>query len=249
MDERLVFDTIPESFDKWRGRYSKELFDYIVDVCSLTADKKCLELGPGTGQATDFALETGCDYTAIELGEHLAAKMREKYGGYKNFRLINADFEKYEFAPGSFDLVYSAAAIQWMDQDIAYAKTFDILRHGGFLAMFWMYGDYETPSPELFRKIQDIYDRYFVTDMPYTRKFDYECGERYGFEYLGKKEFHGSRHYNADDYIKYIKTHSNHIMINEAYSERFFGGIHDAVSQHGGIAFNDTFTLYLCMKP
>ena len=59
MDKRLVFDTIPERFDRYRIRYSKELFDYIVKVCSLTSDKRCLEIGPGTGQATDFALETG----------------------------------------------------------------------------------------------------------------------------------------------------------------------------------------------
>ena len=33
LDKRLVFDTIPEQFDKWRGRYSPALFENIVQ-CS-----------------------------------------------------------------------------------------------------------------------------------------------------------------------------------------------------------------------
>ena len=79
-DKRLVFDTIPERFDKWRGRYCPELFDYLVKACGLNRDKRCLEIGPGTGQATEFALRTGCEYCAVELGPHLAAVLRAKFG-------------------------------------------------------------------------------------------------------------------------------------------------------------------------
>ncbi|MBQ5316440.1 MAG: class I SAM-dependent methyltransferase [Oscillospiraceae bacterium] len=249
MDKRLVFDTIPERFDKWRIRYSRELFDAIIEKCGLAQGKRCLEIGPGTGQATDFALDTGCDYTAIELGEHLAAKMCEKYSSRPNFTIINADFEKYDFEPQSFDVVYSAATIQWIDQDIAYRKVFDILRPGGYLAMFFLYGDYKTPCPELFDRIQKVYDAYFVTDQPYTQKFDYKAGADYGFEYLGETHFHNTRTYTADEYIEYIKTHSTHITINEKYRDRFFGGIHEAVESFGGITFNDTYPLHLYRRP
>ena len=79
MEFRKIFDTIPDQFDKYRPRYSPELFEYLIDFAKITPDKKVLELGPGTGQATDPILKTGCDYNAIELGEHLYAKMKEKY--------------------------------------------------------------------------------------------------------------------------------------------------------------------------
>ena len=54
--------------------------------------KKILELGPGTGQATEPILNTGCDYYAIELGGNLADMMKRKYGKFANFDIVNADF-------------------------------------------------------------------------------------------------------------------------------------------------------------
>ena len=71
MDFRKIFDTIPEEFDRWRPRYCPELFADLAEYGQLGPGKEVLEVGPGTGQATEPVLRTGCSYTAIELGEHL----------------------------------------------------------------------------------------------------------------------------------------------------------------------------------
>lgn len=250
IDGRLVFDTIPEQFDKWRVKYCRELFDYIKKECKLDNKKKCLEIGPGTGQATEFAIETGCKYYAIELGSNLADTLRKKYGKYENFNVINADFETYPFEENQFDLVYAAAAIQWINQETAYKKAFSILNNGGYFAMFFMLGDYEKSNPDLYRDIQNVYDMHFVTDMPYKRKFDYEIGEKFGFSYLGRYEFYGKRCYSADEYVEYIQTHSDHIAIKECNREPFFNSIHDAILRNGNnVTFEDTYVLYLYQKP
>lgn len=47
--------------------------------------KAGLEIGPGTGQATAPILETGCDYNAIEPGEHLYEGMKHKHGQISQF--------------------------------------------------------------------------------------------------------------------------------------------------------------------
>lgn len=248
-DKRLVFDTIPEQFDKWRHRYSAELFDFIVKTCALDKTKSCLEIGPGTGQASDFAINSGADYTAIELGKNFTQVMKEKYGAHKNFHIINADFEKHDFAPASFDLVYSAATIQWIKEDLAYKKCYDMLKAGGFLAMFRLRDDYKTPNPELYSEIQKVYDEYFEPEQPYTCKFNYKGGTAYGFEYLGEHNFYGSRTYTADEYVEYMKTHSDHITIKAEKRDSFFGGIHEAVLRHGNkIVFNATYVLDLYRK-
>ena len=79
MEFRRIFDTIPDQYDQFRPRYSPDLFEYLINFTQLGPEKTVLELGPGTGQATEPILETGCDYHAIELGEHLFAKMSFLY--------------------------------------------------------------------------------------------------------------------------------------------------------------------------
>ncbi len=248
-DNRLVFDKIANIFDKWRCRYSRELFDYIVESCELDKNKRCLEIGPGTGQATDFALQTGCKYTAIELGENLTEFMQAKYGKYPNFSIVNADFETYAFEENYYDLVYSAAAIQWIKEDVAYSKCANMLKDGGYLAMFLTRGDYQSPNPQLYADIQKIYDNYFKPENPYRCKFDYENGTSYGLQYLGRKEFYGRREFTADEYIEYIHTHSDHTAIKEECREAFFEGIRKTIIEHGNhVVFDDTYVLYLYRK-
>ena len=65
MEFRKVFDTIPEQFDKYRPRYSAELFADLIEYAEIGPGKSVLELGPGTGQATDPILNTGCDYNCL----------------------------------------------------------------------------------------------------------------------------------------------------------------------------------------
>lgn len=92
-------------------------------------------MGPGTGQATDPILQTGCNYYAIELEEHLAGTMVRKYGHYPKFKMINDDFITHDFGDQTFDMICSAATIQWIPEEIAFSKTFDLLKPGGALAM------------------------------------------------------------------------------------------------------------------
>ena len=132
---RRIFDTIPEQFDKFRPRYCAELFDVLIQCAEIDADKSALELGPGTGQATEPVLNTGCDYFAIELGEHLCEVMKRKYGHLPNFHIVNDDFITYDFGSQRFDLVCSAATIQWIPEEVAFPKTFALLKPGGTLAM------------------------------------------------------------------------------------------------------------------
>ena len=70
MEYRKIFDTIPDAFDRWRPRYCSELFASLITAAKIGLGKTVLEIGPGTGQATDPILKTGCDYHAVELGEH-----------------------------------------------------------------------------------------------------------------------------------------------------------------------------------
>ena len=248
---RRVFDKIPEQFDKYRPRYSKDLFDDMNAYAGIGPGKSVLELGPGTGQATAPVLDTGCDYYAIELGEHLYAKMIEKYGDRPNFHIVNDDFITHDFGDRRFDMIYSAATIQWIPEEIAYTKTFELLKPGGVLAMMLTSSDYRSSNEELYAKIQRVYDEYYKPERNYTHgKLGYTNAENYGYTDLEKREYKGVREMTADEYVAFSGTHCDHIVIPEPYRTPFFEGLRNAVLEHGNkVVFNDTFILYLTRKP
>ena len=250
MEFRKVFDTIPEKFDKWRPRYCDKVFADVIKHAQLDSEKSALEIGPGTGQATEPILKTGCNYLAIELGEHLAEYTKNKFKSYDNFHIVNADFETYDFGRQKFDLVYSAATIQWIPEKIGFSRAFDLLKSGGTFAMMLTKGDYKTPNEALYNAIEEVYDQYFRPETPYTQKLVYENVVNYGFVGLERREYYSKREFNADDYVSYLGTHCDHIVLKEPYKSKFYAGIRDAVLKAGNkIVFNDTIVLYLTRKP
>jgi ubiquinone/menaquinone biosynthesis C-methylase UbiE len=250
MDFRKIFDSIPEEFDKWRTRYCEELFTDVIEYSKLDSDKTALEIGPGTGQATEPILKTGCSYWAIELGENLAEYIKNKFSSYDNFKIVNADFERYDFGQNQFDLIYSAATIQWIPEKIGFPKVYDILKSGGAFAMFMTHSDEKSANEPLYRRIQEIYAEYFHPETEYTCKLTYSNVVNYGFVDFECRNYHKTRELNAEEYISWISTHAPHITLQEPYKSKFFTGIKDAILSFGNnITVYDTIILYLARKP
>ena len=249
MEFRKIFDTIPEQFDRWRPRYCDAAFSDIIQHAALGPGKSALEIGPGTGQATEPILKTGCDYLAIELGEHLSAFMEQKFKHYDNFHLVNADFETYAFGENKFDLVYSAATIQWIPEEIAFRKTFDLLKPGGTLAMMFT-AKGESVNPALDREIDAVYQAYFRPEVEYTCHLKYDNALNYGFTDFEFHKYPTPRVLTADEYVAYSGTHCDHIVLKEECRESFFRGLHDAVMRAGGtITLPEEVALFLMRKP
>ena len=254
MDFRKVFDSIPEQFDAWRPRYCDELFADLLEYAQLDSRKTALEVGSGTGQATEPILRTGCSYVAIELGENFTEFMKKRFGSYDNFQIINADFETYSFGNNRFDLVYSAAAFQWIPEKIGYPKAFELLKSGGTFAMFMTRPDIQpgggyTDEP-LYSKIQEVYAAYFHPEMEYKCQLDYDARGQYGFAGLERREYRKTREYDADGYVSLIGTHSDHLTLKEPYKSKFYEGIRNVIIDAGNkITLYDKMVLYLARKP
>ena len=251
MDFRKTFDSIPEQFEKWRPRYCDELFAEVVEYAKLNSDKSAFEIGPGTGQATEPFLKTGCDYLAIELGEHLAEFAKNKFNTYDNFHIVNDDFETYDFGTQKFDLVYSAATIQWIPERIGFPKVYDLLKSGGTLAMFMTRTDEKGPNGALYDAIQAVYEKYFRPETQYTCRLDYDHVVNYGFVDLVYRDWKKVREYSADEYVEYLSsTQVSHLTLRDPYKSKFYEGIREAVINAGNkITLNDTIALYLARKP
>lgn len=250
MDFRKVFDSIPEEFDKWRTRYCDELFADVIEFSKLGRGKTVLEIGPGTGQATEPILKTGCSYLAIELGENLAQFTNDKFSSYDNFKIVNADFGTYDFGKHQFDLVYSAATIQWIPEEIGFPKVYNLLKTNGTFAMMLTRTDCKSHNEALYSKIQGVYEKYFRPETEYTCSLAYNNVENYGFVDFECRHYHKKREYSADEFISWTIIQAPHLTLQEPYKSKFIAGIRDAILNFGGrITLLDDIVLYLARKP
>ena len=113
MEKKLSFNENADNYDRLRPRYCSELFADIAAYAGLKKGAAALEVGPGTGQATQPFLDLGCRVTAVEPGEHMAAVLARKYQEYPDFSVQNCFFEDFSAPPGSFDLIYAATSFHW----------------------------------------------------------------------------------------------------------------------------------------
>ena len=187
---------------------------------------------------------------AIELGEHLAEYTKNKFSSYNNFHIVNDDFETHDFGQQKFDLVYSAATIQWIPEEIGFPKVYNILKNGGTFAMMMTKTDFKTPNEDLYAKIQEVYSKYFYPENNYTCSLAYSNVEKYGLVNFECRNYHKTREFNADEFVLYTGTHCDHITLKEPYRTNFFEGIRTAILEAGNkITLNDNIVLYLAKKP
>ena len=255
MDIRFVFDKNPENYDKWRPIYLPEVFKDIISYAGITDKKQVIEIGIGTGQATEPFLKTGCKIIAIELGKNLSEFSKEKFKGYNNFKIENISFEDYEGEINSTDLIYSASAFHWIAKETGYKKAFSLLKSGGTLALFRNTPSAGSACDTLHQDIQKIYQKYMPDSKhPGNKKINYDnIGDeiqKYGFENLIVKQYYNTRNFNSENYIRLLNTYSDHIILPSDIKTRFETEIKKSIENNGDfICIHDTIDLYLSQKP
>ena len=255
MDKRFTFNEDAMNYEKWRPNYCEELFHDIMEYSKIDSHKKALEIGTGTGQATLPFLKTGCDLRAIELGENLAEFSKNKFKDYKNFNILNVPFEDFKGDENTFDLIYSATAFHWIDENIGYPKAFKLLKPGGTLALFWNKPFIGRKDDLLHKKIQNIYEKYKPSKAKPIEKDKEHYKElleklkKYGFKDVELKLYHKTRTFNACDYISLLNTYSDHRTMNLAIKAKFEEEIKEAILEHNNLLrVYDTMELYLARK-
>jgi ubiquinone/menaquinone biosynthesis C-methylase UbiE len=255
MDKRFTFNEDVKNYDKWRPTYCNELFNDIIQYSELNQNKKAIEVGIGTGQATVPFLMTGCDVTAIELGKNLAEYSKEKFKEYKNFSVYNTSFEDFECDDNSYDILYSATAFHWIPEEIGYPKALKLLKNDGTLALFWNKPCVYREDDLLHQKIQSIYQKYRPSDDKFiendTERYNKisKTIESYGFRDLVVKLYHLKRIFNSSDYISLLNTYSDHRSMGDSIKQLVYNEIENTILENGNVLnVYDTMELYLSRK-
>lgn len=163
-DIRLTFDGVAALYERARPTYPSALFHLLF--AQLPTQPHIVEMGPGTGQATEHLLARGARVTAVEMGPTLAATLARKHRDHDALTVVNATFEEADLAPGSFDAVFAATAYHWVGVDSRVERPLELLARGGVLAVLDLMHVDSSTDAGYFAAVQSIYDRHQAAQRP-----------------------------------------------------------------------------------
>ena len=136
-EESKRFDEAADYYDKYRPSYPKELIEKIISHSNLMDNAKILEVGSGSGKATELFLNKGYSLTCIEPGKNLVAIGEKKFKNMNQVRFVTTRLEDWEVEVDTYDLAISAQAFHWVSKPIGYIKCANALKNNMYLALFW----------------------------------------------------------------------------------------------------------------
>ena len=123
-----------EEYDRYRPRYPEGVFDDIMEIAGLSLGAKAIEIGAGTGIATEPLVRRGLAVTAIEPAVEMASVAASKLTD--RAQIIVGRFEDYS-TPEPVQLVASFNAWHWVEPRAGVDRVAELLEPNGFLALVW----------------------------------------------------------------------------------------------------------------
>jgi ubiquinone/menaquinone biosynthesis C-methylase UbiE len=119
---RLAFGRVAERYDRARPGYPSALVD---DVVALAPGPRALEVGAGTGIATALFARAGMRITAVEPSRAMAGHARMRCAEWDTVTIEESEFEHWDRAGRTFEVLLCAQAWHWIDPDrrLALAAT------------------------------------------------------------------------------------------------------------------------------
>jgi len=240
LESGKVFDSFAERYDLARPGYPEALIEQLIEFSQIPAAGEILEVGSGTGKATQYFANKGYRILCIEPGKNLAGLASEKFSNRPNVSIENTSFEAWKLSESSFHLVVSAQAFHWIDPHIAYTKVFNSLKPQGTLALFW--NMYDQVNDPLFMRFQAVYKK-FAPQLVYENHFIEEIIQDRSEQILASGYFHQiqvrrfpwSEIYPTHRYLTLLETYSDHVILPGKTKDRLHRAIANLIESEGGV--------------
>ena len=247
--ESTMFDRTARYYDKYRPGYPEEIINALIEKTGIEQGSKLLEIGSGSGKATNHFAPKGYDILCIDPGEQLVEAGRKKFESFGNVRFEVARFEEYDAPEGVFDVVFSAQSFHWVPQSAGYQECARVLKKGGYLAPFWnMYITYDNA---LDNELMEISDRYggiadFLSESGCEERIATIVSGIAKSGLFGTPEVHRvpwKERYSPDDYFGFMLTGNAFVRKTDEEKERAYRDILNLAGRNGGIIERP----YLCV--
>lgn len=94
-----------------------------------------MEIGAGTGLVTRRLVAAGARVVAVEPDQNMAGHLAAAVSSH--LEIIRGTFEQAELPQNAFDLAVAATSFHWVDQAAGLPKLGQVLRPGGWAAVWW----------------------------------------------------------------------------------------------------------------
>jgi demethylmenaquinone methyltransferase/2-methoxy-6-polyprenyl-1,4-benzoquinol methylase len=140
--------------------WNEEMRAAAIAMLDLSADDRVLDVGCGTGFATEGLLEHTEDVHGLDQSPHQLAKAYEKFGKRGPVRFYQGDAERLPFRDDAFDVVWSSGSIEYWPNPVATLR--DLRRVATPGGQVLVVGP-NYPNSTVFQKLADaimlFYDR------------------------------------------------------------------------------------------
>lgn len=225
MENKLTFNENPEAYHKYRPAYPEQLMEDIISFSGIKESGNIIEVGCGTGKATELFTKRNFNITGIELGKNLAEFAARFFNENSNVKIINSSFEDWNPQGEKFDLLISAQAFHWIDPKVKYLKAVSVLKENGSMGLFW--NMYDENKSDFLKEFDNIYK----TLNPTTNEGEkgkhevwiedmlQEIKETNMFNNINEKTYKWQTQYNEEHLVNLLNTYSDIHMWEEPIKE------------------------------
>lgn len=234
-DLGTTFNSSAEWYDRIRPGYPEALSDDVISLSELPEGGRILEIGCGTGKATEMFVSRGYAMVCLDIGIDLAAVAAQKFRESANIQIVVSSFEEWDPESRFFDLVMAGTSFHWIDPAIAYVKSAAVLKPNGSLAVFS--NTHIRQDEGFFLRVQDVYRAYAPSMMGEETRPKKHCGKLSGAALFGEppvRRYSWETEYSSKEYIDLLGTYSDHISLPAAERRDLFSGIKDLIDREYG---------------
>jgi len=255
--DNLSFDAVAELYDSIRPGYPDELNDAAWELAGLAPGDRMLEVGCGSGLATEPFARRGLAVTGLEPGPKLAAVARRRLAGL-DARVLETSFEEWAVEEGAFRAVLAAQVFHWIDPAVAYPRSADALAPGGHLLLLWH--THPKPFEGFFEESQEIYARLMPESLSSNRaqatqgqggvdarRADVEASGRFGA--VEARTHDWRRPLSRDDYMRLLGTYSDHNALPEDRRRRLLDELAALIDTRYGGEVVRPYRTFLLVAP
>jgi len=218
IEESKKFDQVAETYDLYRPSYPDALINKIIEKTKVDSTSKLLEIGSGSGKATELFVEKNLNIHCIEQGPNLVKCGISKFIGTDQVSFECVAFQDWKVELNSYDVAFSAQAFHWVPKPQGYKTLAKALKDKGQMMIFW--NKYINNGDEISKELASILKENKILWMLNDKEIETYKNRTYDgiyttdlFEEIEIHEYPWTKEYTYKEFINFLSTTNSYISL------------------------------------